>query len=351
MDVEVAIVGGGPAGCASALALRSLGHSVVLVSDPSRKQKPTETSTPQLKRLLENLGADSALAACEPCFGISSAWGRASPVIRSSISNPFGNAWFVHRNRFDVMLQNAARQAGANWIPARVDRISFDQQGVSLTTTSESLRARWLIFASGSPSWAARITMQKQQVLDSLVAFWTHLQASIEARLIFVEPTDSGWWYASPDDGQGVIACLVTDGQSARALCPAQASHWNELFRSTRMCRQFRLEAVASFINVASTGLTSLPQKHGPHWIAVGDSALRLDPIGSSGTATALDSGQRAAKAVSNALRGDVAGLHQYQRWSSGLFEEFLRQRQLHYATEGVRRCADFWSRRLREAA
>ena len=351
MAFDVAIVGGGPAGCASALALRAQGHCVAVVADPRRKEKPTETATPQLKQLLQCLGADSALDACEPCFGISSDWGRASPAMLPSIINPFGHAWFIHRARFDFLLQQITRQQGATWIDARVISMSFDAQGVSLATTGEHICARWLVLATGSPSWPARITIQKQLVLDSLVAFWAHVPTSLEARLLFVEPTDSGWWYVSPDDGRGVIACFVTDRQSARVLFPAQASNWNKLFRSTRICRQFGLEASATFINVASTGVTMLPRKCGPHWIAVGDSAVRLDPIGSSGTATALNSGQRAANAVSNALRGDLAGLDQYESWSSGLFEEFVKQREQHYAIEGVRRYADFWSRRLHEAA
>jgi 2-polyprenyl-6-methoxyphenol hydroxylase-like FAD-dependent oxidoreductase len=351
MDVEVAIVGGGPAGCASALALRALGHSVAVVAAPSCKEKPTETATPQLNQLLQCLGADAALDACEPCFGISSDWGRSSPAMRPSITNPFGHPWFIHRGRFDFLLQQITRQKGATWIDSRVGSVNFDAQCVSLVTTGERVCARWLVLATGSPSWPARITTQKQLVLDSLVAFWTHLPNLLEARLLFVEATDCGWWYVAPDDGRGIIACFVTDGQSARALCPAQACNWNELFRSTRICRQFGLEASASFINVASTGLTTLPRKFGPRWVAVGDSAVRLDPIGSSGTATALNSGQRVANAVSSALRGDLAGLDQYERWSSGLLEEFVKQREQHYATEGVRRYGDFWSRRLNEAA
>ena len=51
-------------------------------------------------------------------------------------------------------------------------------------------------------------------------------------------------------------------------------------------------------MNVALTGLAALPQNHGPRWIAVGDAAAKLDPLGSAGTATALDSGQRTANAI-----------------------------------------------------
>ena len=351
MDFDAAIVGGGPAGCAAALTLRSIGHSATVVSDPYGKEKPTETSTPQLNWLLKELGADSALAACEPCFGISAAWGESSPQIRPAITNPFGNAWFVHRTRFDLLLQNAVRQAGAEWISAHVDNISFDPQGVSITTTRETIRARWFILASGSPSWTARITMQKQVVLDSLVGFWAHLPRSLNARTLFVEATEKGWWYVAPGDGQGTIGCFVTDGQSVRLLTLSQPANWNELFQSTRICKQLALEISAQSINKAFVGLSTLPQKFGTNWIVAGDAAVKLDPIGSSGLATALASGQRAAKAVSDALKGNHEKLIAYEKWSNALFKEFVRQREQHYEIEAKRRPSDFWTRRLSEAA
>jgi flavin-dependent dehydrogenase len=93
-----------------------------------------------------------------------------------------------------------------------------------------------------------------------------------------------------------------------------------------------------------------LPEKHGPHWIAVGDAVVKLDPLGSSGTATALDSGLRAAHAVADALLGSGTDLDRYGRWSTGLVEEFTRQRRQQYAIEALTRKDGFWPRRLARA-
>src|SRR3954464_4090026 len=115
MQVDVAIVGAGPAGCATGLQLLAAGYSVAVIASRSRRVKPTETAAPTLTHILRAIGRADALSACEPCLGICSAWGRRSPALEPSILNPFGHAWFIHRDRFDRHLQEAVRSAGALW--------------------------------------------------------------------------------------------------------------------------------------------------------------------------------------------------------------------------------------------
>lgn len=349
MEVDVAIVGGGPAGCSSAITLLAGGYSVAIVASPCQKEKPTETATPALKQLLLSIKAQEALSACEPCFGICSDWGRTSPALQPSIINPFGHAWFIHRTRFDNCLQKITRKAGGIWLAASAHKANFDADGVALLTTGETVHARWLIVASGSPAWAAQITQQTLLNIDSLIAFWTRLPVTLTERLLFVESADYGWWYACPDDGNGIIVCLVTDAQSARSLGSAQIAVWNNLFKATNLFQRFGGKSTGASICALPTGLAILPRKHGPRWTAVGDAAMKLDPLGSSGTTTAIDSGGRAGQAVAEALQGNTTGLERYARWSIGLVEEFARQREQHYAVERLRRVGGFWSRRMHD--
>jgi flavin-dependent dehydrogenase len=349
MDVDVAIIGGGPAGCAAALALRSRGLSVTVISSPTRREKPTETALPSLPRLLQSLDASEAMGSCEPCYGIVSAWGRTTPILQPSMMNPFGHAWFVHRAQFDSCLQNAARGKGATWLAEEAQAVHFNSHGGSVVVAETTVRARWIIFATGSPSWPARITQQKTTKTDSMLAFWARIPMSLQERLLFVEPTDFGWWYVCPAESAGAIACFVTDPLSARTLGPSQPAAWNHLFQATTLSQQLQGEP-AEQVHIALTGLASLPEKHGPYWIAVGDAAVKLDPLGSSGTATALDSGLRAAHAVADALLGNGTDLDRYGRWSTGLVEEFTRQRRQQYAIEGLTRKDGFWPRRLAHA-
>src|SRR5437899_251361 len=101
MQADVVIIGGGPAGCSAALTLQARGYSTVVITTPGRGEKPTETAVPALTQILRSLDANEALRACEPCYGIVSAWGRTTVTLQPSIRNPFGHAWFIHRSRFD----------------------------------------------------------------------------------------------------------------------------------------------------------------------------------------------------------------------------------------------------------
>jgi hypothetical protein len=165
-------------------------------------------------------------------------------------------------------------------------------------------------------------------------------------RLLRIEMADFGWWYMCPGDSAGAFACCVTDAPYARATGIAKAALWNDRFRATAIFQQLGGTTSANAINTVSASTASLPLKHGLHWLAVGDAAVKLDPLGSSGSIIALDSGQRAAGAVADALNGNAAGIEKYQLWSDGLVEAFVRQRRQHYASEAQKRADGFWSRR-----
>jgi len=352
MRVDVAVVGGGPAGCATGLALRRKGCSVVLINSRSRREKLTETAAPALRQLLHSIEADSALSACEPCLGISSNWGYTPPIFLSSMMNPYGHAWFIHRERFDLHLQQAAREAGSVWLETKVRAIDIDQHGVAITTTSNArVYSKWVVFAAGSPSLPARFTRQSPLVVDSLVAFWSYLPLYSADRSLSVEAAENGWWYLCPGENERSLACYITDATSLRAHQLPRANVWNNLFYSTMLSRRFERKVPAILLNAAPAGITSLRQTHGLRWIAVGDAAVKLDPIGSSGVSTALASGQRAAQAVADALHGNMAALGRYSHWISNLFQEYIRQRKWHYAIEASHRTGRFWKARAHDVA
>jgi flavin-dependent dehydrogenase len=350
-EADVVIVGGGPAGCSCAIGLRQRGLSVVVVSSPGKAKTPTETAAPQLGQMLVAMGATNALIACEPCYGISSAWGRSGQAIAPSIFDPHGNAWFVHREKFDSELGKSARSTGAKWTEALAEDVIYEGSDLLLSTTNGPIRARWLVIATGASNWGVRFTKQQRTTYDNMLALWTILDTTLEARLLFSEPSDYGWWYLCPHQMSRAMVCLVTDAKAARTLGLAEPRKWMQGFSSTKLFAELKFPQGIESVQAATIGFSFLKARHGNCWIAIGDAAAKLDPLGSCGTMTALDSGRRAAIAIADQLRGDASGMGAYASWSGGLIREFKRQRERQYSLEQSKRDDGFWTRRFVKSA
>lgn len=345
-DVDVAVVGGGPAGCAAALTLRRLGHSVAVISAGESAEKPTETAAPHLAHLLRVLGADGALDSCEPCFEIESSWIAPTSSSRPSFLNAYGPPWFVHRRRFDRALKASAERAGARWIEGRARDVDMRGPILRVRIGHEAIQARWLIAACGSSPWAANVTGQKAVVVDRLIALWSRLPTRMDEGILTVQCTDYGWWYLCPGEGDTTIACLVTDSTCEKGLQASKPKLWNGLFETTAIARRLGTHRDCGTVQSAPFAIRFLTKVTGPSWCIAGDSAMQLDPIGSSGTITAIDSAMRAARAASEAMQGDRSSLNHYGTWCHSLFQAFVRERGNRYANQSRRWPRGFWSRR-----
>src|SRR6187549_1177938 len=102
---QVAVVGGGPAGAATALALRRRGVADVLLVEAGdyRGVRFGESVPPDLRLPLDALGLWTSFVAQghEPCLGSCSVWGSAQPGYNDFLFNPHGHGWHLDRARFD----------------------------------------------------------------------------------------------------------------------------------------------------------------------------------------------------------------------------------------------------------
>ncbi len=199
-----------------------------------------------------------------------------------------------------------------------------------------------LVIATGSPAWAGRVTGQKPETLDSLVCHWSRLPVALESRLLHVEAGKEGWWYLCPGEAGTTIACFLTDAEGSRRLAPSDPARWNTLLRGTRLGERLDPRLQAGEIQSIHVGVSGLARRRGSRWVAAGDAALKLDPIGSSGVATALESGVLAARA----LLGDDREGTRHDRWGDGLLAAFLKRRAPLYAAEAAKHPDGFWARR-----
>src|ERR1700704_6184663 len=161
MRTDVAIVGGGPAGAALAIAVVSQGWGAVISESSDYSAiRAGETLQPASRPLIERLGVwgrflDDGHVASQ---GIASAWGTEELQANDFFVSPRGNGWHLDRSRFDRMLAAEAERRGATLLTgARVAAIERGADGWRITTRDgQSIDCAILIDATGRRASIAR---------------------------------------------------------------------------------------------------------------------------------------------------------------------------------------------------
>ncbi|WP_420127148.1 NAD(P)/FAD-dependent oxidoreductase [Longimicrobium sp.] len=361
---DVVVAGGGPGGCAAALALRAHapGLSVALVEASAYGgERVGETLPPPAADVLRHLGVWEAFAAQahHPAYGTAAAWGTPVPYENDFLYHVRQVGWHLDRGAFDGMLADQAHARGVQVV--RETRVldaerAADGWRLSLSDGRE-LRARFLIDATGAGAALVRRRGGGRLVVhDRLAGFVRFFRqpAGGGTPHTLVEAFADGWWYTAPlPDGRRVVACM-TDTDIARGLRLDEEAAWHALLAASAPRVSASLaDAVQDgepVVRAARSGW--LDAAAGPDWIAVGDAASTFDPLSSQGILKALRSGIYAAYAAGDLLaKGDDAGMHRYRAFVQREFDGFLRTRARYYADEARWPEREFWRRRHASAA
>src|SRR5471030_3165068 len=174
---DVVVIGGGPAGIATALALVRAGRQVAVI-ERTRYDcvRIGETLPPRARPLLAALGLPTQLQhdGHLDAPGIVTAWGDATPRCNDFIVNPYGNGWHLDRPRFDRMLATHARDAGTTiYEQAAVtacepagDGWRIGMQSAAGNTT---IACRFVVDASGRRASPLKRRAGRRDVHDRLV--------------------------------------------------------------------------------------------------------------------------------------------------------------------------------------
>ncbi|MDH0868357.1 FAD-dependent oxidoreductase [Mitsuaria sp. GD03876] len=341
---DVLIAGAGPAGCATALALRRAGVSVVLVERQAVRGETAcggsampriESATPDVPVLLARLGFEGfdALAALGGAMPYECALSvhDGAPVMRRFADRGCRPGWLVDRARLDAALRAAAIQAGATLIdasaidglqragdrwrasvspvrsgtsastspaaPAASDATSLSSASpVGVTAASpgpRSLHPRLLIDATGRrAALAAHLLGVPRHRLDRQVALQRRIPvpsawSAAQRHSVLVEGDPAGWWSTVPGPRDIVLSWMVQAPDAADCRRP---DAWGKAWSATWSARHW-LTADAprdETIHVTSAESACLSRAAGPGWLAIGDALMSLDPLSSSGLSGAL---------------------------------------------------------------
>ena len=354
------MLGGGPAGAATALALARLGYPVIVIERSDYNAvRIGETLPPIARPLLVSLGVWEEFLAQNHCqsFGIHSAWGQSEVYANDFIFNPYGNGWHLDRPRFDSMLAQAAENAGAVVLEeARL--ISIQERsgrGWRVEIRAEGKQLAWdaefLVDATGRASTIARKRGAIRKSCDhmiGIVAFSapeSNALASNNATL--VEAVEGGWWYSAPLPNGEVVVSFMTDADIYGRASKASRYFWKEELQKTKHTKtRLYPGAPVSVPQVVSANSSCLDKTVGKNWLAVGDAAMAFDPLSSQGIYKALETGLQAAEAIRDRLSGDAEACLKYASKLKEHFKRHLAARAYYYSKE--RRWPDslFWKRR-----
>ncbi|MGY2200908.1 NAD(P)/FAD-dependent oxidoreductase [Pseudomonas gingeri] len=358
-DYDVAIVGGGPAGSATAITLVRQGWRVLLAdSAPAGRFRVGEGFPPSARSLLADLGVlDGFLAAGHrPSYGNVSVWGSDEPHTDDFIFRTHGQGFQLDRAAFDRHLRAAARQAGVALHESTRLSQTPDEDGFCLRLARDGhehrVRSRWLIDAGGRPAVFARQQGAQRLENDRLVAFYLLLHSprgtDRDGRTL-VEAVENGWWYSVllPSGERLVTYLSDLDLLDRQQLLNSQGL-WR-LLQQTHLLRDLCQQhgyLPGTSVHGMDAGSGRLSVFHGEHWAAVGDAALSFDPLSSQGIATALYCGIHCAQAVHAALQGDDKALPAYADLLARIYAAYLVNRKQFYGMEKRWSESLFWSRR-----
>ena len=353
---SVCVMGGGPAGSTFAARMAQLGHDVQLIeSAVFPRPHLGESLSPGVLPLLAATGASEAVgkAGFRPVHRVMVTWDGDLRIREDQREQGL----LVDRGSFDRVLIDRARELGVRILqPARVSERRC-QDGVWTVTVEtageiQDLRADFLADARGRAGAGAWRKRAAGPATLALYAYWRG-EALPEQPSIEAGPDAWYWGVPLPDGTYNSLAFVDAKQFHSTRDGPLAARFHRLLERSGLMAglagarMTGPVQAIDATPYVSESGVT-------PVSIAVGEAALALDPISSSGVQKALQSALAAAVVANTLLRRPASASAAMGFYESSLHDASARHSRWtagHYATAARHRASKFWKERATPVA
>src|SRR5438874_11086790 len=261
------------------------------------------------------------------------------------------HAYQVTRSDFDKLLLDHARESGAEvHEETSVDRVEFSNEdielGVKSNGTSNSIRARYLIDASGRTSVLGR-QFKIKQTYDhhQKLTIFAHYDGvwraeGIDGTLTVLIRAIDRWFWLIPLSSERTSVGVVLDSETFRkSKLSAEDFLEQALAEQPITAKRMTSARRVSQVYVEADFSYRTARLHGDRWLLAGDAAGFIDPIFSSGVFLAVFSGEQCADALNEVLDRPRAAKRlfaRYERSVNRAMDVYLRFVDAWYTKEFI---------------
>ena len=358
-SVTVCILGGGPAGLATALTLRQKDYPVTVIeASQYDSHRVGEHISPECLPYINALGIPSRIFESNSirCYSVKSIWGDDTLYTRNSIFNVYGEGYLLSRPTFDRELAGFTLSRGVDLrVGCKISSVEFNAGrwlvNYQSRRKSKTLATDFLIDATGKNSQFGIAFGAKRVRLDKLIgiaAFYKQSENNLfEKGSILVEATEVGWWYSTVLQDNTLVTTFMTDGDLFNKTTPLEANMQMFIEQSERTrhilkgCRRVGEPLIVSAVSQLQSKM------YGEKCLAVGDAAWSVDPLSAQGILKALRMGLQAAEVVHEVCANNSShALQEFDHEQKKMFYEYLRLRTEYYRLESRWSDSRFWARR-----
>jgi FADH2-dependent halogenase len=328
---DVAIIGAGPGGAASALYLLQAGMKpIILEKEPFPRYHIGESLTGECGVCLRRLELEPWMAAARNpvkygvtvygAGGKNSFWVPVAQRLSKTEMQPL-STWQVRRSTFDQMLLDTAISRGAEFLPCEAvapivenDRVN----GIRFRTPNgagEDLKAEVVIDASGQGTFLANrgVTSPKERgPYDKQVAIFSQVAGAVrdpgEAAgntLIFYQKKHHWAWFIPLDDEVVSVGVVVpSDYFKAQKLVKPEFLRQELLNLNPELAKRVTNLNFTEEVRSISNYSYHVKNFTGKGFLCVGDAHRFIDPIFSFGLYFAMKEAEFAAAAVAEYFAG-----------------------------------------------